>query len=139
MTTLGEGRDVLLGIDELELGRNEEVCAGNLARAIDRDSRSALVRGTKRAEHETLHVQDDVGDILDHVGNRGELVLGAIDLDGLDGCTLERGKQHAAQGVTQRVAIPALQRLDGNASSSLADLLDVNLGPDEFGHVIPPA
>lgn len=123
---------MLIGVDELELGRDEEVSAGNLARTVDRDGRSALVRGTERAEHETLHVEDDVGDILDHVGNRGELVLGAIDLDGLDGCTLERGQQHTAQGVTQRVAVSTLQRLDGDASSGVADLLDVNLGPDEF-------
>jgi hypothetical protein len=44
-----------------------------------------------------LQVQDDVGDVLDHVGHRGELVERAVDADGRDGRALERREQHPAQ------------------------------------------
>ena len=75
MAALVQRGDVLLGVDELELGRDEEVSTGDLARAVDGDGRRALVdRRAVRAEHEALHVEDDVGDILHHVRDGHELV-----------------------------------------------------------------
>ena len=35
----------------------------------------------KRAENQTLNVQDDVGDVLDYALSGGELVLYTLDLD----------------------------------------------------------
>ena len=132
VSALSEGSDVLLGVHELELRRDEEVRAGNLARAVDRDGRRSLVRGTQRTEHQALDVQDDIGDILDHVVDGHELVLSAIDLNRLDGSALKRGQQHATNRVAQRVAVAALERLDGNAGAGVVDLFDLNLGPNEF-------
>ena len=132
VTALGEGGDVVVGVHELKAGRDEEVRARHLAGSVDRDGRLALLDGILSLEHQALHVQDDVGNILDHVGDGGELMLGAIDLNRLNGSALERGQQHAAQRVTERVAVAALERLDGNARGGLVDLLDLNLRPNEF-------
>ena len=52
----------------------------------------------------------DVGDILDDAVNRGELVHGAVDLDGGDGRAFERGEQHAAQRVADGVAVAGFKR-----------------------------
>src|SRR5258706_7183138 len=46
-----------------------------------------------------LQVEDDVGRVLDHAGNRRELVQHAVDLDGGDGRAFNRGQQHAPEGV----------------------------------------
>ena len=132
VSALSEGSDVLLGVHELELRRDEEVRAGDLAGTVDRDGRSALAGRAERTEHQALDVQDDIGDILDHVVDGHELVLSAIDLDRLDGSALERGQQHATKRVAKRVAVAALERLDGNASAGVVDLFDLNLRPNEF-------
>src|SRR5262249_26388279 len=69
-------------------------------------------------------VEDDVRHVFDDVRNRGELVQGAFDLHGRDGCTLKRSEQHAAQRVADRDAEAALERLAGE----LAVVLVVRLG-----------
>ena len=132
VTALVEGSDVLLGVDELELRRNEEVCTGDLARTVDRNGGGSLVGGTERTEHQTLNVQDDISDVLNHVGDSHELVLRTIDLDGLDSCALERGEKDTTQGITQRVTIATLERLNRDARRRFVDFLDLNLGPNEF-------
>lgn len=50
----------------------------------------------------------------------------------LDGGTLERGQKNATKGVTQRIAVTTLERLDGDTSRRLVDLFDLNLRPNEF-------
>ena len=49
-----------------------------------------------RLEHHFFDVEDDVGHVLDHVGDGGELMQSAVDADGRGGCALQRGEQHAA-------------------------------------------
>jgi hypothetical protein len=58
-----------------------------------------------------LDVQDDVGDVLAHAGDRGELVQHAVDLDGGHGRATQRREKHAAQRVAERQAEAALERL----------------------------
>jgi len=132
MATLGERSDVLLGVDQLKLGRNKEVRTGDLAGAVNRDGGGRLVGRAESPEDKTLDIQDDVGDILDHVRDGHELVLRTIDLNSLDGGTLERGQKNATKGVTQRIAVATLERLDGDTSRRLVDLFDLNLRPNEF-------
>ena len=43
MATLGERSNVLLGVDQLKLGRNKEVRTGDLAGAVNRDGGGRLV------------------------------------------------------------------------------------------------
>ena len=52
--------------------------------------------------HQRFDVEHDVGDVFDDAGDRGELVLGAVDLDLRDGAAFQAGKQHAAQAVADR-------------------------------------
>ena len=58
-----------------------------------------------------LEVQDDVGDILDDALDGGELVHRALDLDGGDGGAFQRGKEHAAKGVADGVAVTGFKGL----------------------------
>ena len=53
--------------------------------------------GAVELEGNLLQVEDDVGRVLDHAADRGELVLDALDLDGGDGRALDRREQRAAQ------------------------------------------
>ena len=61
--------------------------------------------------HQRLDVEHDVGHVLEHAGDRGELVLGAANLDLRDGAAFQAGKQHAPQAVADRRAEAALERL----------------------------
>ena len=67
--------------------------------------------GGVHAEQDFLEVQDDVGDVLGHVGDGGELVIDALDLDRGDGRALQRREQHPPQRVAERDAEAALERL----------------------------
>ena len=58
-----------------------------------------------------LDVEHDVGDVFEHAGHRGELVLGVVDLDLRDRAAFEAGEQDAAQAVADRRAEAALERL----------------------------
>jgi hypothetical protein len=58
-----------------------------------------------------LDVEDDVGHILAHPGDGGELVQHAVDVGRGDGGALQRGQQDAAQRIAERHAEAALQRL----------------------------
>src|SRR5262249_20191935 len=58
-----------------------------------------------------LEVQDDVGGVLDHAGNRRKLVQHTLDLDGRDGGALDRAQQSTPQGVSNRSAPAALKWL----------------------------
>ena len=70
-----------------------------------------------------LDVEHDVGDVFEHARDRGEFVLGVVNLDLRDGAAFQAGKQHAAQAVADRRAEAALERLGdelavGRASGS---------------------
>jgi hypothetical protein len=62
------------------------------------------------AQRDLLDVEDDVGHVLAHAGERREFVQHVLDLDRGDRGALQRGEQHAAQRVAQRQAEAALQR-----------------------------
>ena len=61
--------------------------------------------------HQRLDVEHDVGDVLQDARDRGELVLGVVDLDLGDRAALEAREQHAAEAVAHRGAEAALERL----------------------------
>ena len=62
-------------------------------------------------DDQRLDVEHDVGDVFEDAGDRGELVLGAVDLDLRDGAAFQAGQQHAAQAVADRRAEAAFERL----------------------------
>ena len=79
-----------------------------LAAGLDIDRLHAL--GVELG-NDALHVEDDLGHILLHTWNGGELMLDAGDLDGSHRRAWQRGEKDAAQRVAQRGAIASLQRL----------------------------
>ena len=60
-------------------------------------------------EFNPLQVEHDVGHVFDHAGQRGEFVLRAVDFDRGDGGAFERGKEHAAERISDRVAVAGLK------------------------------
>ena len=132
MGALAQGADHVILVDELELGGNLEVAAAHGAGTIDRDGGRGLVARAHGTEHQALDVEHDVGDVLVDALDGGELVLDAVNLDGLDCRTLEGGEQHATKGVTEGVAVATLQRLSADAGDVLGNLLDRHLRSDEF-------
>ncbi len=93
------------------------------AGALLRDVHLDLGRLAVEEADQVLEVEDDVGDVLTHARERGELVRDALDLDGGHGGALERREQHAAQRVAERVAEAAIERLDHEDAAILVDLL----------------
>ena len=77
------------------------------------------------AHDQALEVQDDVGDVLLHPGNGGELVQHAVDADAGDSRARDRRQQRATQRVAEGVAEAGLERLD--------DELRAVVGDDLFG------
>ena len=86
------------------------IAGGDDRRALDLQMH-ALAALAMQAERERLEVEDDVGDILAHAGDRRELVQHAVDLNRRDRGALQRRQQHATQRVAQRDAEAALERL----------------------------
>ena len=87
------------------------------------------------AERDLLDVEDDVGDILAHAGDRGKLVQHAVEHHRGDRRALKRGEQHAAKRVAEGKPEPALERLSHDESETLrvAAQRDVELsGLDEI-------
>ena len=137
LTAIGDSSDDVLGIDQRELGGNIEIGAGHHAGALDGHMRDGFLDiAVESGEDKTLHVQNDVGDVLDNALGGGELVLHALDLD--SGClsTVQRREQDATQRVAKRVAIAALERLDDEASNGVAYFLCCNCRPHELCHAL---
>ena len=62
-------------------------------------------------DHQRLDVEHDVGHVLDDAGQRGELVLGAVELDPGDRAPLQARQEDPAEAVADRHAEAALERL----------------------------
>ena len=76
-----------------------------------------------------LQVEDDVGRVLDHAGNRRELVQHAVDLHRGDRRAFDRGQQHAPQRVADRRAEAALERLRVEPAEPVRQRLALELQP----------
>src|SRR3546814_6950839 len=48
-------------------------------------------------ERDLLHVEDDIGHVLAHAGERREFVQHVLDLDRGDGRTLKRSEEHTSE------------------------------------------
>ncbi len=83
-------------------------------------------------ERDLLHVEDDVGHVLAHAGQRAELVQHAVDLDRGDGRALQRAQEHAAQRVAESHSEAALERL-GDEHRAAADVASADLLLERVG------
>ena len=93
-----ERGQVQLGVQDLDPGRRLDVTRGDLGRTLGLE-----VRGDRLvhlgAEHDLLEVQDDVGDVLGHLGDRRELVQDAVDPHRAR--SRRRGSRTAASGAAR--------------------------------------
>ena len=72
-------------------------------------------------EGDLLQVEDDIGGVFDHAGNRAELVRHAFDAHGGDGRAFNRAQQHAAQAGADGGSESALERLRGEHAVALVE------------------
>ena len=101
-----------VGVEDLDIRRGANVAGGRVARAADVEpQRHRLVGG--HPQDEVLQVEDDVGDILLHALQGGELVERLVEPNLGDGGAGDRRQQRAAQRVAERVAEAGLEGLDG--------------------------
>ena len=101
-----------VGVEDLDVRILFEVGGRDDARPLLLEV-EGLGTGAVELERDLLEVEDDVGHVLDHALERRELVEHALDADGGDGRSLDRGEQDAPQRVTDRRAEAALERLSG--------------------------
>jgi len=98
-------------VEDLHIGRERDVGGGDLLGALDVETQhDGLVR--VGYDDEVLEVEDELGDVLGHPLDGGELVVDAVELDGGDGGTRDRGQERPAQRVADGVAEAGLQRTD---------------------------
>src|SRR5688572_11913764 len=76
-----------------------------------------------------LEVQNDVGRVFDHAGDRGELVEHAVDLHRGDRGPFDRGEQHAPHGVTDRCAETPFERLRIETAEPVVEGLALEFEP----------
>src|SRR5690606_9784711 len=76
------------------------------------DAQDRLVDALVHRQRERLEVPDDLVHVLDDAADGLMFVQHAVDAEGPHGRPAQRRQQHAAHGVPQRVAEPALQRLE---------------------------
>ncbi len=107
---LVEGADHVVGVEDLDVADASDV-AGRDDAGAGLAQRHALRALALHLDGDFLDVEDDVGHVLAHAGDRRELVQHAVDLHGGHGRALQRGQQHAAQRVAERHAEAALERL----------------------------
>src|SRR5450432_1027026 len=135
---LRAGQHVVVGVEHLDAVREDDVARRDLALAVLLDADDARLR-VDALEQDLFEVQHDVRDVLDDVGDRGELVEGALDLDGRDGRALQRRQQDAAQAVAQRRAEATLERLARELPVRRREAVGVHLELARADEVAPVA
>jgi hypothetical protein len=110
LAAFADGRDVDVFIQNLDISIGFDHAAGDHARLIGAQV-NRLGRVARELERNLLQVEDDVGRVLDHAGDRLEFVQHAFHLHRGDGRAFNRAQQHAPQGVAHGGAEAALKRL----------------------------
>jgi hypothetical protein len=125
-TTLGECGDVLIGIENMHAGRALNVSGLDraLARRIEHERTG---RGIVHRKAERLDVQDDVRDVFDDSGDRGELVERTVDPDRRDRRPLQRAQKHTAQAVPERETVASLEGLASELSVTRVEAARVDV------------
>ena len=114
-----ERADQMVGIQDLDVVRRSRSCSARTSPGPLALEPHALRPFAMHAQRDALDVEDDVGDVLEHAGDRGEFVQHALDLHRGHRRALQRRQQHAAQRVAERQAEAALQRLGDDGGDAL--------------------
>ena len=109
-TFVGQRGDDVILVDDLDAGVGLDVGAGDQARLVLLDGDD---RGSNRcgSDDQRLDVQHDVGHVFEHAGDRGELVLGAVDLDLRDRASLRLESRMRRRLLPTAAPKPRFERL----------------------------
>ena len=123
-----ERADDQIGVHDVDVMAGLDLAGADLAGA-GRGQHHALWPLAMHAQSELLDVEHDVGHVLAHARHGTEFVQHAVDLHRGDRGALKRGQQDAANGVAERHAKAALQRLgdDGGDAVRIVARLDFEL------------
>ncbi len=108
----------MVGIEDLDVGPALDVAGTGHARAFLLEHHALDAVGVL-PKRDLLDVEDDVGNVLAHAGNRRELVQHAIDMHRGDGGALQRRQQHAAKRIAEREPKAALKRFGDDRGETL--------------------
>jgi hypothetical protein len=115
--------DVQVGVEDLDVG-------GRLQVARDRVTRAALVEAERHRlvrvdpDQEVLQVQDDVGHVLLHPRQGGELVEGVVEAHLGDGRAGDGREQRSPERIPEGMAEAGLERADGEPLAVAAVLVE---------------
>src|SRR6185295_2141033 len=82
LALVAELRELEVLVQDLEVGGSLNVGGGDRAGTLLRDVHLDLGRLAVEEADQVLEIENDVGDVLTHARERGELVRDALDLDG---------------------------------------------------------
>ena len=142
---IGQGAEDVVGVDDLDRFVVQDVGGRDDAAAIAVDPDRPGVLGVV-LDHQELDVEHEIGDVVDHAGDRRELVLHALDLDLGDRAALQAGEQDPPQAVAHGVAEAAFERLDVELAEGVGQGLAVaddpagqfEATPTDTHHYVPP-
>ena len=112
--------------EDLDVGVGLDVARADFTGLVDAEV-ERFGRVGVQLQRNLLQVEDDVRCVLDHTGNRRELVQYTVDLYCSDCRTLNRGEQHATQRVADRGAEPSFERLGVEPAKSIGESLALEL------------
>ena len=128
LAALGHRRDVRIRLEDLDVGVGLDVARLDFAGLVDAQV-ERLGGVDVHLQRNLLEVQDDVGRVLDHAGDRRELVEHAVDLHRGHRRALDRREQHAPHRVADRRAEPALERLRVEPAEPVGQRFTLELQP----------
>jgi hypothetical protein len=105
------GEEVKFRIHDLDLRRRDDVTYRHDPFPINPQVQ-VLRAFTFHNEPHLFEAQHYLDDIFPHTGDNSEFVRNIHDPHGGDGGSLQRGKQHTSQGISQGHSIPTLHRAD---------------------------
>ena len=97
-----------------------DVACGDAAVFFDGDGQEArLLAFAVVMEAHLFQIQDDLNDVFDDARDSGELVFNTANLHRSDGGTFQGGEEHAADGVSEGMAVTFVKRLGDELSVGL--------------------
>ena len=136
LAAFADGRDVDVFVEHFDIAIGFDHAAGDYARLI-----GAQVDGFRRVagqlERNLLQVEDDVGRVFDHAGDRLEFVQHAFHLHRGDGRAFDRTQQHAPQSIAHGCAEAAFKRLRPENSVLIGEGGSINCETFRFLKTFP--
>src|SRR5439155_2914183 len=110
LPALGDGRDVGVRLEDLDVRVGLNISGAHLARLVD-PQREGLRVIHVELQRNLFQVEDNVRGVLDDARDGRKLVENAVDLDRRDGGAFHRRQEHAAKSIADGRAKPSLKWL----------------------------